>query len=789
MMRRKTICILAIIAYAPHTLPIFDTIEQITEYALTLPESPNPSDHDLLKPDFTDVMNQQLPTLFAKTFDTLLHFFNLAPDRLWDINQSIALMKKVTNERVQQGYTKKHVIKIPYSTHTECIIWGDIQGAFHSLDRDLNVLVKKGYLDSNLRIIKPNTYMIFNGDAIDRSPYSLATLTVLMKLMEQNPQHAFYIQGNHETKAVWSNATLADELRIRTNTENTEVIPFADEVNAFFNTLPLAVYIPSKHTDNAPTFIRISHYDRIEMPVLNSAYFGSFLRKESDKISIFHLKDSSKKRDYVDISAIIEGQSRSTIYQQLDGLKMIASDLGATAWTQLSSPTYVYQKLYQFHYDAFTILDIPEYIDQATITLHNQDIRTMTGFKTRSFNLLTGALPPTTPSQPLPRINQNNTTPDKGNEIVIGSLTDFNNTSAITGRLLRLGMSVKFNQMNSEHGGVHGKRLRLVMLNDRYTPNLTFTQAQILLNDYKTNILLTPQGTPTLEVCLPLIKADKLLALFNWGGAQVFRDPKLTNCINYRTSYYNEARALIDYAVTNIYIKNFTFFYQDDSYGLSPLEGAREALKAHGITQWTEVPYRRNAIDLEASLVKKVEDSHPEAILFFSTITPSAALIRALGTPYLVNKYLLGITFLSDEFRYFLTEKGLPFIISRVVPNPETSTLEIAQEYRAHLAKYAPESTPAVDSFEAYINTCLLIDVMEKMTGEITKDKIIAAFENMKKYQFKGLTLTFDPKTRELATNTLVWVDTGDEWLEKIDKTTEQLPTKHTPPTDIQPYM
>ncbi len=788
MIYKRILIIIFLFCYIQPAHAIFDTLEQMAEYAQAIPDNPKPSNDDLLKPNFTDVMFAQQPSFVASTVDAVLRSLRLAPDTLWDLSKCISLMKKVTKERIALGYNKQYVLKIPHSPDTACVIWGDLQGAFHSLVRDLQELHRLNYIDNNLRITKPNTYFIFNGDAINRSPYSLTTLTVIMKILEQNPQQAFYIKGNHEAKGVWPNYALAAELRIRAHAPYKPTIPYQDQVNDFFNTLPLAVYVTSQYTDHSPTFIRISHYDRIQLPTLNSAYFSSFLKQPTDKLSLFYLKDITKSRNYVDICAIIEAQTRSTLYQRLNGLKLIASDMGATAWTQLSCPTYVYQQLYQFYYDAFTILDTNEYADHATITLHNQDVRTMKGFKKTCFNLLTGGLQNGTPPPLLPRINQDNTTPDKGNEIVIGMISDFSNTSAITGKLLREGISVKFNQTNIENGGIHGKRLRLVMLNDRYTPYLTFTQAKILLNDYKTNILLTPQGTPTLEACLPLIREHKLLALFNWGGARMFRNPKLTDVINYRTSYFNEAKALIDYAVKNIYIKNFTFFYQDDSYGKSALRGAREALKKHDITKWTEVPYRRNAIALEPSIVKKVEDSHPEAIVFFSTNTPSASLIRALGTPYLVNKYLLGITFLSDSFRYFLGERGLNFIISRVVPNPLTSTLEIAREYRAHMKKYAPESTLAVDSFEAYINACLLIHVMETMTGEITKDKIISAFENMKNYQFKGLTLNFDPITRELATNTIVWVDTGKEWLEIIKApSTPQSPTEHAPKSDVKP--
>ncbi len=99
------------------------------------------------------------------------------------------------------------------------------------------------------------------------------------------------------------------------------------------------------------------------------------------------------------------------------------------------------------------------------------------------------------------------------------------------------------------------------------------------------------------------------------------------------------------------------------------------------------------------------------------------------------------------------------------VPNPRTSQLEIVKEYRKDMDKYGYDYD--VFSLEGYIGTSILIDAIKKIKGPVTREKIMQQLEGLKDYKFKGLTLTFDPKHRDLARH--VWIETGDnvEWAQQ----------------------
>ena len=157
----------------------------------------------------------------------------------------------------------------------------------------------------------------------------------------------------------------------------------------------------------------------------------------------------------------------------------------------------------------------------------------------------------------------------------------------------------------------------------------------------------------------------------------------------------------------------------------------------------------------------------------FSILAPSEELINKLGVSFLANITLMGVSFLTDRFRDFASGtsdgqkqgKGLDFIISRVVPNPATSDLQIVREYRQQLSQEYPGTRYDADSLEGYIIASLLVNALTRLPSPITKQDIITEFEKLKSYDFKGLQLHFDPQTRGFSKD--VWLDTGKAvWLQ-----------------------
>ncbi len=227
------------------------------------------------------------------------------------------------------------------------------------------------------------------------------------------------------------------------------------------------------------------------------------------------------------------------------------------------------------------------------------------------------------------------------------------------------------------------------------------------------------------------------------------------------------------YAKNVLFKQRFAFFYQEDDDGYAPLNAAKKTLvEIYNIPQESicEASYQRNTVFVD-NAVKIIENYNPDVIFFFSTHPPSQAFIEKLGVQKLSNVTLMGISFLTDRFRDFVSGtvehqgKGLDFIISRVVPNPEDTSIEIIKEYQEEMKREYPRAYFDVDSLEGYINASILLDVLKNIPFPYTHKKIIQKIEQIKNKKFKGLDLDFNPVTRELSEN--IWLDLGDgSWIQ-----------------------
>jgi len=178
-----------------------------------------------------------------------------------------------------------------------------------------------------------------------------------------------------------------------------------------------------------------------------------------------------------------------------------------------------------------------------------------------------------------------------------------------------------------------------------------------------------------------------------------------------------------------------------------------------------EVSYIRKSANF-INEAKKIKEYNPQAILFFATDKSGAALIRELEVHNLSSVALLGFSdFAISSFKNFIKERGVKFITAQVMPDFKTSNLPIVEEFRKESEKQNLSLDPFI--LEGYINVDFMIELLKKIKGEITKESIIKVINDIKDYDYKGLKLTLNPKTRELSSTLWIETDTG-QWLEYV---------------------
>lgn len=391
-----TILIVALLIPEASNPNLFGSLLSLQDYTKALPENPTRDNKSIVKPEYETFYTENQPGFIDKTLGNLLRHIGLSGPMLWSSAAYARLMQNLIEVREKKEYKGSHILKLKTPGKARFFVFGDQQGALHSLVRNLAKLKELDVVSEDLKVKNDTDFLVFLGDAVSRSAYSMEIMMILMRLIEKNPEHAFYVRGNHETDNYWQNYGLKKQLEMMAEDElkSGEKFPLESLVGRFFLTLPVAIYA-GVQPDVDTKFVRFSHEggDEFTIEKITIGLYADFLKKKSsDLISPFPIAglSGSGDADGVETKAIVRCEVKRKSFQSMDGLRQLSPEDGVPSWTVFSAPTAIYQEGVSFFNDSFGMIKTAEDIDDWTITLYYQDVRKLDGYKTRECNLISG---------------------------------------------------------------------------------------------------------------------------------------------------------------------------------------------------------------------------------------------------------------------------------------------------------------------------------------------------------------------------------------------------------------
>ncbi|HBY05360.1 MAG: Extracellular ligand-binding receptor protein [candidate division TM6 bacterium GW2011_GWE2_42_60] len=693
---------------------VFDTLSEWETFAALVPEYPPFNNQYLLDPQFNSFFERYRPTYF-KSVEIAL---GMRTD-FWNFTRLEPLLKELTQraKKKMSGViaTARRLEIVPGS---RTLLLGDIHGALHSLLRDLREWKRLGLLSEQLTLLNKNDFVIFLGDAINRSAYSYQTLELIALLIKKNPEQVIYICGNQERDKVWeSSFAMSDPLKLWAHWKSiplSDHIGLKDSINDFFNTLPLVVSLVIQGRPN-------------EVVYCTASSLPPALLKE------------------VNVQAFIVGEQRKQLFKAPTGLDFLKFTNGAAHWSLISCPTQTYQDFINFKYDAFVTLLAGVSWRLSSLTLHQREVRTQKSYEEKLFDLSMGIGCAT--QKDLERVQHQPV-------FAIGSTVAFFGGFGAAGMSLAHGLEGAILQINDK-GGVQGCLIKPIVLDDENSPRLALANAEKLKRVYGTDLFVIPQGTEQLNTYIEHVKSGELAVLFPRSGAIIFRTGLMKNIVHFRASYDEEAEALIDFVFKEYKVRSFAFVYQNDSFGTPLAEAAHKALVKRGITKWVDIPYSREQASY-TDIVKKLKMASAEAVgIFFSAHAPVREFLEMLGPNFFIGRIPFGISFMmSEATRRYCKSRGINFLLSYTTPDPQAEDTQFLRDYSEAMDRYGVVKD--VNSLEGYMAGALLIEALKNIKMPFTKEKVITFFEGLKAYPFAGFSLTFDADTRSLGLP--VWI-------------------------------
>jgi ABC-type branched-subunit amino acid transport system substrate-binding protein len=199
-----------------------------------------------------------------------------------------------------------------------------------------------------------------------------------------------------------------------------------------------------------------------------------------------------------------------------------------------------------------------------------------------------------------------------------------------------------FDYLNA-NGGINGRKVTLVVKDDRYVPTEAVAKTNELILKDKVMALLAPLGTANVKAVASSVNPGRrgIPVLFVNTGFSGFADKKkYPTTYTVLPSYIMEAKIMGEYIKENFAGKKIGLLYQDDDFGTDALAG----FKAAGINFAVRVPYASGSqsATTAAGWITRFRAAEVDTVVLFGVTSATAFMLATAAQLRFAPQWMLG---------------------------------------------------------------------------------------------------------------------------------------------------
>jgi ABC-type branched-subunit amino acid transport system substrate-binding protein len=340
--------------------------------------------------------------------------------------------------------------------------------------------------------------------------------------------------------------------------------------------------------------------------------------------------------------------------------------------------------------------------------------------------------------------------------IKIGNTFPYSGPVSVTAPQVRQ-MKAYFDYLNDQKGGINGRKIDFLSLDDGYQPPKTVELTRRLVEQDKVLLMFGSEGTPTQVAVEPYLNSRKIPQLFVLTGSNSLIDPKkYPYTVATGSSYGFEGLVWAKYILQERPNAKIGIFYQDDDFGSDHITGFMAGLgeknkgmivgkASYAVTDPTVtsqiislksagadtfVLFAQSRAAAQAISVAR-DQAGPDAMIFVPYVASAKSVLGAVGDEKL--KGLLSTDTVKDT------------------TDPTWADDQGVKDYVALIEKYVPESDRTSDRSSAggYTAAQAMAEVLRRAGDDLTRANIMKIVTHMDHWSFPiylpGISLTTTP--------------------------------------------
>jgi branched-chain amino acid transport system substrate-binding protein len=325
-------------------------------------------------------------------------------------------------------------------------------------------------------------------------------------------------------------------------------------------------------------------------------------------------------------------------------------------------------------------------------------------------------------------------------EIKIGQTMPYSGPASAYGTIGKA--EAAYFAMVNDHGGINGRKINLISLDDGYSPPKTVEQTRRLVEQENVLLDFSPLGTPTNTAIHKYLNGRKVPQLFVATGATKWGDPEHFHwTMGWQPTYQTEGGIYAKYILDKMPNAKIGILFQNDDYGKDYVKGLKDGLGSKAAKMIvSEVSYETTDTTIDSQIVSLQASG---ADVFFDVTTPkfaAQAIRKAYDIGWKPTHFLNSV---SNSVGAVLKPAGLDastgLISVEYEKDPTDPNWQNDASYKAWLAwmdKYYPDGDKN-DTFNVfgYNEAATMVQVLKQCGDELTRENVMKQAASLKNFE------------------------------------------------------
>lgn len=283
---------------------------------------------------------------------------------------------------------------------------------------------------------------------------------------------------------------------------------------------------------------------------------------------------------------------------------------------------------------------------------------------------------------------------------------------------------VGYFKMLNDRGGINGRKVNLISLDDSYAPPKTVEQTRRLVESDEVALIFSSIGTAHNTAIAKYLQGKHIPQLFVGSGASKFADvaqyPQAT--VGVQAPFRYEARLYARYALAKNPDAKFAVISQNDDFGRDYVAGIKDVLGERYDERVTNTTYEIQEPTIDSQLVK-LKSSGADVLVIAATPKFAAQAIRkAHEISWKPMTFLANVSvWINSVMKPAGLEAGTGIISTAYVKDPDDPAWKDdpgVKAWREFMTKYVPDGDQQDANYINAYNSAMAMEAVLKACGD-----------------------------------------------------------------------